>query len=522
MLVHEFLEQSAEIYPQKTAFVSQGKRYTYLEIENTSNKLSKALMDKGLKKQDRVVVFLDPCFEEVVSIFSTLKADGVFVVLNPQVKAKKAKKILNDCRAKILITDSSRFKSLLSIFPECSSLKTMILTDQKQTKKDTIKNINQEVISFWEVLKDYSAGPPLSKCSEKDLAALIYTSGSTGIPKGAMLTHSNMVFAANAIIEYLENTPDDIILNVLPFSFDYGLYQLLMTFKFGGTLIQEKSFLYPYQYIDLVLKEKVTGLPMVPTIAAILFNLIDLDKYDFSSIRYITTTGQTLPPSYIPRLKKIFPQAKIYSMYGLTECKRVSYLPPDELEKRPTSVGKPMANTQAYIVDEKGKKITKPWKVGELVVKGPHVMKGYWNLPQETEKVLKSGFIPKEKVLYTGDLFKMDEQGFLYFVSRKDDVFKVSGRRVSPKEIEDVIYEIEDVNEAAVLGVDDEITGSAVKAYVTLKNGSKLIEKDIIRYCSKHIENFMVPSFVVIQEELPKSEHGKIIKKDLLHTHEIS
>lgn len=507
MPLHEFLKVSARNYPDKTAFVYEGKRYSFLEIDNRSNQLSAALMELGIKKQDRVAVFLEPGIEAVISIFGALKAGGAFVALNEQVKAKKAGYILNDSRAKILIAHSALLKVLEEVLPECSFLENIFVTDSSSDK---------DVFPFWDILSHYPAEKPDVKFSDDDLASLIYTSGSTGVPKGVAMTHGNMVFAAGTITGYLENTADDIILNVLPFSFDYGLYQLLMVFKFGGTLVQMKALVYPYQYIDLIIKEQVSGLPIVPTVAALLFKFKDLEKFDLSSVRYITNTGQALPSSYIPRLQKIFPKAKIYSMYGLTECKRVSYLPPDELGKRPDSVGRPMCGTEAFIVDDRGDKISEPGKVGELVVKGPHVMKGYWNLPEETCQVLKPGALPREKLLYTGDYFKMDEEGFLYFVSRKDDILKVAGRRVSPKEIEETIHEIEGVSEAAVVGVEDEITGQAIKAFVTLKNGSKLKPEDIIRYCSRRIENFMVPSAVVIQDELPKSGHGKILKKNLL------
>jgi acyl-coenzyme A synthetase/AMP-(fatty) acid ligase len=253
----------------------------------------------------------------------------------------------------------------------------------------------------------------------------------------------------------------------------------------------------------------------VPTIAAILLKLKNLDKCDFSSLRYITNTAQALPPAYIYQMRRIFPKVKIFSMYGLTECKRVSYLPPEEIDRRPASVGKAMPNTEVYIVDEQCNRITEPGKAGELVVRGANVMRGYWNLAEETEKYFRAGPIPGERVLSTGDLFRMDDEGFLYFISRKDDIIKVSGERVSPKEIENVLCEIEGVNEAAVIGVADEILGQAIKAFISLRKGYKLTADDIVRHCSKHLESYMVPKYIEIWDELPKSSHGKIAKKEL-------
>ena len=515
MLVNEFLEQSADKYPDKIALICQDKRLSYLEIENLSNRLSNALIEGGLLKQERTAVFLEPSIEAVISVFAILKAGGVFLVINPQVKAKKVAYILNDCQVKILITDVNHLKEVSEILPSCPNLHSIILTDYESLQDQDTTNNSIKFGSYSEILEHYPSDRLPKRCIDIDLASLIYTSGSTGNPKGVMCTHFNMAAAASSIIEYLENTPEDIIIDILPLSFDYGLYQVLMAFKFGGTIVLERSFLYPFKIIDLIIKEKVTGFPIVPTIAAVLFKLKNLKKYDFSNLRYITNTAQALPPKFIEQLRKIFPASRIYSMYGLTECKRVSYLPPDEIDRRPTSVGKAMPNTEVYIVDDYGNKITEPGMIGELVVRGANVMRGYWNLPDETAKYYRPGPIPGENVLYTGDLFRMDEDGFLYFISRIDDVIKVAGERVSPKEIENVLHEIQGVNEAAVVAVADEILGQAVKAFVSLKKGSSLKEDDIIRYCSKHMENYMVPKYVEFRDELPKSSHGKIAKKGL-------
>lgn len=517
MLVNAFLEQSAKQFSNKEALIFQNRRLTFIEIENAANSLANALIHHGLQRQDRAAIYLENSVESVMSIFGILKASGIFVVINPQTKAKKIEYILNDCQVKTLITDSRHLEEAPNILTNCPNMNSVITTDNhKHVHTIARSHDHPKIFSFSDTLCSYPTTRPLNHCTDIDLASLIYTSGSTGNPKGVMLTHLNMISAANSIVEYLENTCKDIIINCLPLSFDYGLYQILMAFKFGGTVVLERSFLYPYQIIDLIMKEKVTGLPLVPTIAAILLQLKNLHKYDFSSLRYITNTAQALAPKHIVQLQKLFSHTKIYSMYGLTECKRVSYLPPEELSKRPTSVGKAMPNTEAYIVDEKEEKITKPGKIGELVVKGPNIMRGYWNLPEETAKVLKPGSYPGEKVLYTGDLFKMDDEGYLYFIARKDDMIKTAGEMVSPKEVENVLYEIEDILEAGVIGVPDEILGQAIKAVVALKKDSKLNEKSIILYCSKHLENFMVPKCIEIRQQLPKTSTGKIRKKDLI------
>jgi acyl-CoA synthetase (AMP-forming)/AMP-acid ligase II len=515
MLVNEFLENSAEKFPEKICLISNGGRFTFREVESMANRLANGFLDLGVGRQDRVAVFLEPSPEAVFSIFAALKAGGLFIVVNPQVKPQKLKYIVDDCQVKLLITDRRRFRAVRGMLVDSPSLRSAVIIDPGKAERQSLSRGVPGISSFSQLIAEQHPGRPAKGCIDIDLASLIYTSGSSGFPKGVMLTHLNMVSAASSIIEYLKNTPEDTIVNVLPLSFDYGLYQVLMAFKFGGTVVQEKSFLYPHKTLSIMVKEKVTGFPIVPAIAAMLFKLRSLKEYNLKYLRYITNTAQALPVSFIRRLQLVFPQAEIYSMYGLTECKRVSYLPPEKINKRPTSVGKAMPNTEAFIVDETGRKVNQAEQIGELVVRGANVMAGYWNLPEETELALRPGLIPGERMLYTGDLFKMDRQGFLYFVSRKDDMIKVAGALVSPREVENALYKIQDVQEAAAIGIKDDFTGQAVKAFVVLKDNSKLKENDILRLLARYLENYMVPRSVDIRKSLPKNAHGKIARKEL-------
>jgi len=511
MLLQEFLEHTSERLPHKTALIAGAERLTWSEIEARANRLARSLSSAGVEYGDRVAVLMDNSAEAVISIFGILKADAVLVVLNPTIKAEKLTYILNNCRAAALLTHSSKWPTASGPAAAVKSLRTVI------TAGDPVKGEGTSPVhlSWKDAVEGGDPSIPPRKAIDIDLASLIYTSGTTGSPKGVMLTHGNMVSASTSITTYLENVEEDIILSVLPLSFDYGLYQAVMAAQFGGTLVLEKSFLYPYATVKLLKEERVTGFPIVPTISAILLQLETLREESFPHLRYITNTAAALPLSNIRGLQEIFPGVAIYSMYGLTECKRVSYLPPSELDTRPTSVGKGMPNEQVYLVDENDEVITAPGTPGELVVRGAHVMKGYWELPKETDRVLRPGPYPWEKVLYTGDLFTMDEEGYLYFLSRKDDIIKSRGEKVSPKEVENVLYEMPDIVEAAVIGVEDEIVGEAVKAFVVLKKGSTLTEKEILSWCMRHLEDFMVPKIVELRDSLPKTSSGKIAKKGL-------
>ncbi|MBK7895253.1 MAG: AMP-binding protein [Candidatus Promineifilaceae bacterium] len=502
-LVHSFLEDSAARMPGKLALVCGEARLTYAEIEAMANRLAQALVAHGVGRGDRVLLFLPNCVELVVGIFATLKANAVFVPVNHSTKAEKLRFLAHDCRAAGLITGQRQAETAVSLQPTIPSLKTIVVVGDA---------VPDGCLSFAGIQETFAAERPSAQTIDQDLACLIYTSGSTGEPKGVMSAHHNVVFAAASIISYLQNQPDDIVLNVLPLSFDYGLYQLLMTFKFGGTLVLERSFAYPAHILKRLVAEKVTGFPLVPTIAAILLQL-DLSPYDFSNLRYLTNTAAALSPSHITALQEKFPAATLFSMYGLTETKRTLYLPPEQLAIRPGSVGVAIPGTEVWLEDEAGRRLG-PGEIGELVIRGSHVMRGYWERPEASAARFRPGAIPGERLCYSGDLFRVDSDGYYYFIGRKDDIIKSRGEKVAPKEIENVLCGLSGVVETAVIGIPDPILGEAIKAFVVAKDAS-LTEQDVLRYCRQHLEEFMVPQQIAFCAALPKSSNGKIAKKEL-------
>jgi acyl-CoA synthetase (AMP-forming)/AMP-acid ligase II len=322
-----------------------------------------------------------------------------------------------------------------------------------------------------------------------------------------MSDHQNVVFASGSIIEYVGNVESDVVIDVLPLSFDYGLYQVLMTFRFGGTLVLERSFTYPAAVLGTMEREGVTGFPGVPTIFAVLLQM-DLSSFDLSRLRYLTNTAAALPVSHIQDIRKKFPGATLFSMYGLTETKRTLYLPPEQLDVRPGSVGIPIPGTEAWMVDAEGARLGRG-STGELVVRGRHVMRGYWEAPDATAARFRPGPIPGERLCYTGDVFRTDQEGFFYFVGRKDDIIKTRGEKVSPKEVEDVLYALPGVVEAAVVGEPDPILGQAVKAILVVR-GAELTTDEVLAHCRRHLEDLMVPRLVEFRDELPKTSSGKI------------
>ncbi|WP_165779843.1 AMP-binding protein, partial [Mesorhizobium sanjuanii] len=396
-LLHDYLAHSAGRLGEKVALVCGTQRVTYGELEARANAIAHHLTAAGVARGDRVMIFADNTVETVVSFWGALKANAVVSIVNPLTKSDKLDYLLNDCLPAALITD----KHLHSVFSEparnCPSLRRVIVSGP--IDDDELAGLPHAVRWDRAVAGGYSKAPA-RRCIDIDLAAIIYTSGSTGEPKGVMLTHRNMITACTSIASYLELGEDEVILNVLPLAFDYGLYQMIMAFRTGARLVLERSFAFPAQILGVIKQEKVTGFPGVPTIFASLSELKSLKSHDFSSIRYVTNTAAALPLKHILMLQDLFPGARVYSMYGLTECKRCTYLPPEDLERKPLSVGIAIPNTEMWIVDEDDRPVG-PDVVGQLVIRGATVMKGYWGKPEATARKLKPGPLPGEQVLYT-------------------------------------------------------------------------------------------------------------------------
>ena len=504
MLVQEFLERSAARLPQKVALICDGQRLTYHQVNCMANRLAHTLVEKGVLRGDRVVLYLNNTVELVVGIFAVLKAGGVFVVVNPTTKKDKLVYILNNAGAAGLISSDLPAAPLAEIAAKAPGLRIVI--EVSREKKDA------HFLTYESIQSSTLEGNLPKKNIDLDLACLIYTSGSTGDPKGVMSDHSNVDFATGSIITYLENREDDIVIDLLPLSFDYGLYQLLMVFKFGGTLVLEKGFAFPAAVLKKMQEEKVTGFPGVPTIFAVL-NRMDLSSYDLSRLRYLSNTAAALPVSHIIQIQEKFPWAKLFSMYGLTETKRTLYLPPDQLETRPGSVGIAIPGTEVWLEDEDGRRLS-PGETGELVVRGRHVMRGYWNEPEMTARRYRPGPIPGERLCYTNDLFRTDEDGYFYFVSRKDDIIKSRGEKVSPVEVERSLYAIPGVLEAAVIGIPDPVLGQSIKAFI-VTDRLDLTRNEVLAHCKSQLDDFMVPQVIEFVPELPKTSSGKIKKTDL-------
>jgi acyl-CoA synthetase (AMP-forming)/AMP-acid ligase II len=511
----EALLFSAQKYPSKTAIIIKTREYSYSDLKENAEKLAGHLVLTGVKKSDRVAIFMNNSWQCIVSIYSIMLSGAAFLVINPQTRADKLKYILNDSGAKILISESILNNELSPALEGSTDIQEVIIAGDTGM-------INRfpgvKLAGFEDIVSENNFQIVLPKPIPNDLAALIYTSGSTGFPKGVMMTHQSMVFASWSLIEYLRLTEDDRIILLLPLAFDYGLYQLLMAITIGGSLIVEQSFTFQtsvYKQIEIF---KPTVFPGVPTIYAMMIATYRKIGLSFDYINKVTNTAATLPEEFIPDLKRIFPNALIFKMYGLTECKRVCYLEPELIDIKPGSVGKAIPGTEIFLLSPENNPV-QPGEPGILHVRGPHVMLGYWHKEELSKEMLKQGNLPGEKILCSNDWFKMDEEGYLYFLGRTDDIIKTRGEKVSPVEIENVIYKINGIKEVAVIGIPDEILGESIIAFITTHGNFQMDEKKILKECISKLELFMVPERFIFLDEMPKSSNGKIDKSELKKRH---
>ena len=513
-LIHHMLRNSAALYPEKEAVVHGDRRLTYQEVAGLCSSAATGLRGAGVQRGDRVGIYLDPSVDQVLSIFSISQAGAVYVPINTVLFPEQVAHIARDCGMKALITTPDKLDALLPVLQDIPSLDFYVVTGNPNGfGHENAEHQGKQIHSFEQMLRRPVSEKWTDWGISKDLAAILYTSGSTGKPKGVMLSHANIMAGSTVVSTYLGITRDERILAVLPFSFDAGMNQLMTAFQQGATIVLIK-FVFAKEIIKALLEERITALAGVPTVWSLLTNG-GLQKQAFPHLRYITNTGGAMPQAVLKILREALPTTKIFLMYGLTEAFRSTYLPPEELDGRPTSMGKAIPDNEVLVLNEHGQQCA-PGEVGELVHRGSTVSMGYWGNPEATDRVLKPNpLLPPElgdceRVCYSGDLVKMDEDGFLYYVGRRDTMIKSSGYRISPTEVEEVLFQTGKIRQAAVIGVPDDVLGQSIKAFLVAKNGEPVDCDSVLDYCAERMPRHMVPKHFELLPELPKTSSGKV------------
>jgi long-chain acyl-CoA synthetase len=499
------LRASAARSADRTAVVYGDRRLTYAELDRAVDGFAAGLRQLGVRRGDRVAVVLANGVETAIAIYGALRAGAAFTPLNATAKEEKLAYLLEHSGAVAAVCDARNAHLVQNAAIRAPGLRHVVGVGGRIGDTPSLEELCETQPD------DVGPAHPYPETLAVDLSAIIYTSGSTGLPKGVTFLHRNMAFVADSIIEYLGLRGDDRILCVLPLSHTYGLYHLIMAMRIGATLVLERGVTFPGKVVQALIDERITVLPGVPTVWQVLINLEGLAERDLSHLRLLTNAGAALSVARVAAVRKVFNNAVLFSMYGQTECKRVCYLPPEQLDIRPGSVGVAIPGTEVWIEDEHGERVA-PGEVGELIIRGDHVMQGYWKDADATARKLKPGHWPGDRVLRSGDLFRQDDEGYLYFVGRSDDIIKSRGEKVAPKEVEEVLYLYEGVREAAVVGVEDDLLGQAIVAHVSAEDGVELDPRLLRRHCAERLEDFMVPGKVVIHDDLPKNDNGKLDK----------
>ncbi len=492
MKVFEFLTTSAQRFPDKAAVVHGPRRVSYGFLNAWSDAIAASLRGSGLRAGDRVALLIENSPESVAAYFGILKAGGVVVAMNTQLVERELQAVTDDCAPRFILTDAGRQK------------RAAALHDISTVRPAVFRVEEAGLVPVVECSGADTEPPPVP------LAAIMYTSGTTGKPKGVMLTHENIVANTGSIIEYLGINDTDSMMVILPFYYSYGASLLTTHIKAGGTLVLDNRFLYPNTILETMQRENVTGFAGVPSHYAILLRKSALRSYPLPSLRYVTQAGGAMSTALISEFREIVPHARFFVMYGQTEASaRLSYLPPEMLETKNGSIGKGIPGVTLAVVSENDDTPVLTGEAGEIVAEGDNIMRGYWRAPEETAKVLRHGR------LYTGDLARVDKDGFIYIVSRKKDMIKCGANRISPFEIEDVVCQLPGVMECAAVGIPDEILGEAIKLCVVPSEGVSLTDKDVMLYCRENLASFKFPKIVEFYPALPKTASGKIKREEL-------
>ena len=505
--LHDLLAEAAGRAGDAPAVTFREDTRSYGQLWRVVQEAAAGLRHRGLTRDERVAVYLDKRIETVTAIFATSTAGGVFVPVNPVLRARQVAYLLADSDARILITTAERLEALRAELEHVKSLELVVLVGGAPS--GAVAGGRYSAISWDDLTIDHD--PPASPAIDVDMAAILYTSGSTGKPKGVVLSHRNLLAGAESVSQYLEMTASDVVLAALPLSFDAGFSQLTTSFAVGAHVVLV-NYLLPRDVVRLCARHRVTGLTCVPPLW---IQLVEQDWPEEAGrqLRYFANTGGRMPRTTLDRLRALFPAARPYLMYGLTEAFRSTYLDPAQVDRRPDSIGKAIPNAEILVVRPDGT-LCDPGEEGELVHRGALVAMGYWNDPERTAERFRpvpggEGALSGELAVWSGDSVVRDEEGFLYFVGRADEMIKTSGYRVSPTEVEEVAYATGLVRDAVAIGVPDPRLGQRIALVVSPALDGDLDAAAFTALMKKDLPLYMVPGDVIVRSELPRSPNGK-------------
>lgn len=510
-LFHQVIANNASIYPTKPAIVLDGLTTTYQQLQQRADDIAALLPTLGVAPGDRVAFYAPISVDLIAAYLGVLQAGAITAATHHTLSRAKLIHQLKHSGARVLLTDCTED---LPGLMEAAGLDLVLLTVAAPLASSPVIVLD-EVITAQRQQKNRTA--PLPAEDPERATSIFYTSGSTFNPKGVLVNHRIMLAASSRVTAYLQNTPDDRILSYSTLASDYGVYNVMMPLFAGATsVIESRPASSAEDVLAVVEREAVTAMHVFPPVFFLLANTDPAWQARIPGLRYISSSGQALHTRHIQQIRQALPQVRIFSNYGLTECKRVSYLSPEEIDQRPTSVGKPLPGVSLYLLDEQGQAIDQPGEVGELLVTSDYLMLEYWDMPEANAKAFVHDAFGHSRLYRTGDLFKRDAEGYLYYVARKDDVFARNIWNVNPREIEQCLASHPAVAEVLVVPVADESAGHVPKACIVLApSHEQTSEQALLDYCKSRLDWHMVPAHCVFLEALPKTDSGKFTTKGL-------
>jgi len=478
--------------------------HTYGELQSRSEAIARYLEASGTQKGDRVLLLGDNSLFWVISYLGILRAGLVCVPLPPNTASSGLAYILHATEARLVLAQARFAAAHKNLLPP-----SQVITDRDVLSLTCVAGAdvtNAEKVCPHENKKI----PDLPEVEPDDLAALMFTSGSTGKPRGVEISHRNIIANTESIVQYLNLTGSDRIMTVLPFHYCFGTSLLHTHLRIGASLVIDNRFMYPEKILERIIDAGCTGFAGVPSHFQILLRKSSLRKKQFPRLRYVQQAGGHLAPSFVRELREALPNTQIFVMYGQTEATaRLSYVPPEHLDRKLGSIGKAIPGVTLRVLDDSGKD-AEPGQIGEIVASGANVARGYWRDPEESAKCFR------DDKLYTGDLGTLDDEGFIFVVDRAKDFLKCGGKRVSCRQLEEKLLEFDELLEAAVVGVKDEILGEAVKAFI-VPHGSCAdgLEARLLTFCKQHFPHQLVPKEIRLMNALPKNSAGKVLKQNL-------
>ena len=521
-LLQHLLMNTAERYPEKEAVIFDEQSITYEDLEKRSNQLARALTRLGVKKGDRVGISFDKCIESIIALFSVLKAGASYVPIDPLAPMSRARYIISNCEIECLLTSKER---AVKVVPDlCQDLPLRkVLISGGASEELAAQCRNLELISWEDIFQAESENQQFSDITDTYPAYILFTSGSTGLPKGVVISHLNSLTFVNMAAEFFVINDKDRLCSHAPLHFDLSIFDIFVAVRRGASivLVPEIFSVFPVKLAEYIEDRRISVWNSASSVLSLLAERGELKRFQFDALRLVIFSGEILPVKYLRNLKAYMPKAHFFNVYGQTEANSSTFyqiydIPNDDAWRIP--IGKPFPNFEILALDKTGKIISSPGVEGELFIRGSAVAMGYWRDSERTP----ASFVPdpielfsKNRVYRTGDLVRIDDDGNYVFIGRKDHLVKSRGYRIDLGEIEVALNSYEGINQAAVIAVPDDLIGNRIIAYVSLIDGKKLTQKDILHHCGKLIPKYMIPEQLVFREQLPRTSTGKIDRNSL-------